>query len=197
VARPERPPGTELRVGRVTKAHGLKGAVKLDLYTDDPARRFVPGSGFALQVPDGSPWHGKRLELLELKWYNGVAVAFFDGVEDRSAAESLIKAVLWIELGEEPQEEDAWYYHQLIGLRVVQGDRELGTVVRVDEFPGQDLLAVQTALGEVLVPFVKAIVTSVDIEAGVVSVDPPGGLFEDLPDGEPEPDSADGDALPG
>lgn len=174
-----------MRVGRVTKAHGLKGAIKLDLYTDDPARRFVPGAAFALQVPEDSPWHGKRLELLELKWFNGVPVAFFDGVADRTAAESLIKAVLWVELGEEPQEEDAWYYHQLVGLRVVQGDHQLGTVVRVDELPGQDLLAVRTPVGEVLVPFVKAIVTAVDLEAGTVYVDPPGGLFDESAESDP------------
>ena len=171
----------------MTKAHGLKGALKLDLYTDDPARRFVPGATFALQVPETSPWHGRRLELVELKWFNGVPVAFFDGVTDRTAAESLVKAVLWVEVAaDEPQEEDAWYYHQLVGLRVVRasdsGDRVLGTVARVDEFPGQDLLAVDTGSGEVLVPFVKAIVTSVDLEAGTIAVDPPGGLFDDAAD---------------
>ena len=181
VARPERPPGTELRVGRLTKAHGLKGALKIDLYTDDPAKRFVPGATFALQVPESSPWHGQRLELTELKWFNGVAVGFFAGVGDRTTAESLVKAVLWVEVAaDEPQEDDAWYYHQLVGLRVLRDGVELGRIARVDELPAQDLLAVETASGEVLVPFVKAIVTSVDLEAGTVTVDPPGGLFEEL-----------------
>ena len=60
-------PGTQLRVGRLTKAHGLKGAIKLELYTDDPERRFVPGAEFSLQVPESSPWHGKRLKLRELR----------------------------------------------------------------------------------------------------------------------------------
>jgi len=181
VARPERPPGTELRVGRLTKAHGLKGALKIDLYTDDPAKRFVPGATFALQVPESSPWHGQRLELTELKWFNGVAVGFFAGVGDRTTAESLVKAVLWVEVAaDEPQEDDAWYYHQLIGLRVLRDGVELGRIARVDELPAQDLLAVETASGEVLVPFVKAIVTSVDLEAGTVTVDPPGGLFDEL-----------------
>lgn len=183
MARPERPPGTELRVGRLTKAHGLKGALKIDLYTDDPAKRFTPGATFALQVPEASPWHGQRLELVELKWFNGAAVGFFAGVADRTAAESLVKAVLWVEVAaDEPQEDDAWYYHQLVGLRVLRDGVELGRVVRVDELPAQDLLAVETASGEVLVPFVKAIVTAVDLEAGTVTVDPPGGLFEEPSD---------------
>jgi len=177
--RPERPPTAQLRVGRLTKAHGLKGALKLELYTDDPARRFVPGATFALQVPSSSPWHGKRIELAELKWFNGQPVAFFVGVSDRTAAESLVKAVLWIDQDPaEPQEEDAWYDHQLVGLDVRRDGRSLGRIARVDHFPAQDLLVVETADGEVLVPFVKAIVTEVDTDRGFVTVDPPGGLFE-------------------
>jgi len=88
--------GTQLRVGRLTKAHGLKGAIKLELFTDDPERRFVPGAEFSLQVPASSPWHGKHLTLRELRWYNGHAVGFFEGVDDRTAAESLAKAILWV-----------------------------------------------------------------------------------------------------
>ena len=53
-------------MGRLTKAHGLKGAIKLELYTDAPEKRFTPGATFALQVPTSSDWHGKKLELIEL-----------------------------------------------------------------------------------------------------------------------------------
>ncbi len=179
--RPARPPHVELRIGRLVKAHGLKGAIKLEPYTDEPERRFVPGATFALQVPPTSPWHGKRLELADLKWFNGVPVAFFAGVNDRTTAESLIKAVLWIETDADPQEEDAWYDQQLVGLRVLRDGAQVGTVARVDHLPSQDLLVVVTDGGEVLVPFVKAIVTNVDVDAGTLTVDPPGGLFEEIP----------------
>lgn len=175
--------GTQLRVGRLTKAHGLKGAIKIELYTDAPERRFVPGAVFSLQVPTTSPWHGKTLELIELKWYNGHAVAFFVGVDDRTAAESLIKAILWIEQDPTEVEDDAWFDHQLVGLTVLRDGASVGSVARVDHLPAQDLLAVTTADGtEVLVPFVKAIVPAVDIAAGTVTVTPPLGLFEDAPE---------------
>ena len=49
------PVGTQLRVARLLKAHGLKGAIKLELYTDDPDGRFVPGATFTLQVPSRRP----------------------------------------------------------------------------------------------------------------------------------------------
>jgi 16S rRNA processing protein RimM len=182
--RPPRPGTTQLRVGRLVKAHGLKGALKIELYTDDPERRFVPGATFALQVPTSSPWHGKRIELAELRWYNGHPVAFFAGVGDRTAAESLVRAILWVDqdAAELPSEKDAWYDHQLVGLRVVRGGTEIGRVVRIDHLPAQDLLVVAVDDREVLVPFVAAIVPAVDVESGTITVTPPPGLFEDLPD---------------
>ena len=175
----------QLRVGRLVKAHGLKGAFKIELYTDDPDGRFTPGSRFTLQVPESSPWHGKPLTLREFRWMNSHPVAFFDGVDDRTAAEALVKAILWIDQDplEETSEEDAWFDHQLIGLDVVRDDQVVGSVVRVDHFPAQDLLIVKTPSGdELLVPFVKAIVPEVNVAAGRVVVTPPPGLFEDLPD---------------
>ncbi|PZF38299.1 ribosome maturation factor RimM [Curtobacterium sp. MCLR17_051] len=176
---------TQLRVGRITKAHGLKGGIKLELYTDDPDRRFTLGATFTLQVPDDSPWSGKTLELDELRWYNGHPVAFFAGIDDRTAAESLARIILWVEQDADAEtgEDDAWYDHQLVGLKVLRDGVEVGTVARVDHMPAQDLLAIDTpSRGEVLVPFVSAIVPAVDIAAGTVTVTPPQGLFEDPED---------------
>jgi len=181
---------TQLRVGRLVKAHGLKGALKVELYTDDPDRRFTPGAIFTLQVPRESAWHGKSLELVELRWYNTHPVAFFKDVPDRTAAESLVKAILWVEqdVTELPEEDDAWYDHQLVGLAVLRDGVKVGIVTQVDHLPAQDLLTVKTDDASVLVPFVKAIVPSVDIKAGTLTVTPPPGLFETLPD---EPEDAD------
>lgn len=176
---------TQLRVGRLTKAHGLKGALKLELYTDDPERRFVPGAEFSLQVPADSPWHGKHLTLRELRWYNGHPVGFFEGVDDRSAAEGLVKAILWVDhVDQEAPEPDAWYDHQLIGLAVLRNGEKVGEIIHVDHLPAQDLLIVRTPTGEVMVPFVGAIVPEVDLAAGTVTVTPPAGLFEELPEAD-------------
>ncbi|MEU1970648.1 ribosome maturation factor RimM [Microbacterium sp. NPDC019599] len=198
--KPTRPPKTQLRVGRLVKAHGLKGAIKLELYTDDPEGRFTPGATFTLQVPESSPWHGKPLTVREFKWMNSHPVAFFEGVDDRNAAEELVRAILWIDQDAEAtaDEDDAWYDHQLVGLDVVRDDGVVGRVIRVDHFPAQDLLSVRTTAGEeVLVPFVKAIVPEVDIAAGRVVVTPPAGLFEELPaaDDDDAPQAAEPDGV--
>lgn len=196
--RPAAPSGrTQLRVGRLVKAHGLKGALKLELYTDDPDGRFVPGASFTLQVPEASPWHGKTLTVREFKWMNSHPVVFFEGIDDRTRAESVVRAILWIEqdaAAGEP-EDDAWYDHQLMGLDVVREGAVIGRVVRVDHLPAQDLLIV-APLGEdreVLVPFVKAIVPEVDVAGGRVVVTPPAGLFEDAPDAESATEGAAGE----
>ena len=205
-ARPPKAAKTQLRVGRLVKAHGLKGALKLELYTDDPEGRFAPGASFTLQVPESSPWHGKPLTVREFRWMNSHPVAFFEGVEDRSAAEELVRAILWIDQDDAdvPTEDDAWYDHQLVGLDVVREGEVVGRVIRVDHFPAQDLLIVRVRGDrEVLVPFVKAIVPEVDVAAGRVVVTPPAGLFEELPaedgdeDGSREEADADTPASPG
>lgn len=189
-AKPPKPAKNQLRVGRLVKAHGLKGAIKIELYTDDPDGRFVPGATFTLQVPESSSWHGKPLTVREFRWMNSHPVAFFEGVDDRSAAEELLRAILWIDedAAAAPAEDDAWYDHQLVGLDVVRDEVVVGRVIRVDHLPAQDLLIVHAADGsEVLVPFVKAIVPEVDIATGRVVVTPPAGLFEDLgSDDEPD-----------
>ncbi|RKS86186.1 16S rRNA processing protein RimM [Microbacterium sp. AG790] len=192
------PARTQLRVGRLVKAHGLKGAFKLELYTDDPDGRFVPGAVFTLQVPESSPWHGKTVTVREFRWMNSHPVVFFDDVDDRTAAESMVRAILWVDQDESPSaEEDAWYDHQLVGLTVLRDGTDVGRVVRVDHLPAQDLLVVRTheAHAEILVPFVSAIVPDVDVAAGTVTVTPPAGLFEELPgDGDDrEPSTSDED----
>ena len=178
-----KPQRSELRVGRLTKAHGLKGALKLELYTDEPDLRFQPGSQVSLQVPTDSPWFGQQLTVKELRYYNNHPVVFFDGVDDRTAAESLSRAILWVEYDPEarPSEEDAWFDHQLVGLDVLRDDAVIGQIQRLDHLPAQDLIVVATNGGdEVLLPFVKQFVPEVNVDAGFIRVTPPGGLFEPL-----------------
>jgi 16S rRNA processing protein RimM len=178
---------TKLRVGRLVKAHGLKGALKLELYTDSPDQRFRAGQELELQVPETSEWFGKTVKVAELRFYNQAPVLFLEGIQDRSQAETLVKAILLIEtdLEQLPEDPEAWYDHQLVGLTALVGEELVGKVIRVDHLPAQDLLAIETSNGEVLVPFVKQIVPSVDIKKGQVVLTPPAGLFEvNLPGGE-------------
>ncbi len=170
-----------LRVGRLTKPHGLKGGLKLELYTDNPDLRFVPGAKFYLQVPQESPWFGALITLKQLHWFNRAPVAFFEEITNRTQAESITRAILWIDEAavNDGAEDNAWYDSQLTGLKVLAvDDGVLGVIESVEHLPSQDLLAVKTESAEiVLVPLVAEIVPEVDIERGYVRVTPPEGLF--------------------
>ena len=148
---------------------------------------------FELQVPESSPWFGKTVTVSELRWYNQSAVLFLKDINDRNQAESLIKAILLVNQDTSvlPTESDAWYDHQLVGLKVMREGTQIGVVKAVEHLPAQDLLLIESNGKDVMVPFVKAIVPAVDIKAGTLTVTPPIGLFEEiLPElATPEPAS--------
>lgn len=154
------------------------------MYTDSPDERFKPGNVLELQVPETSPWFGKTVSVKELRYYNQSPVLFLNEVEDRTGADSLAKAILLVQADTDvlPTEPDAWYDHQLVGLKVLRDGQVIGEVARVDHMPAQDLLAIETANGEVLLPFIKAFVPVVDMDKRELVVTPPGGLFEELPE---------------
>jgi len=112
-------------------------------------------------------------------------VLFLEGIEDRNQAETLIKAIMLVnqDLDELPTEPDAWFDQQLVGLNVLRDGVEVGSIIRVEHYPAQDMLIVATKdEKEVMVPFVKAFVSTVDIDAKTITVTPPAGLFEEIED---------------
>lgn len=142
----------------------------------------MPGAVFSLQVPESSAWFGKTVTVKELRWYNSQPVLFLEGVDDRTQAETLIKAILLVQqdLDLAPTEPDAWYDQQLVGLKVYRDGKDIGTVARVEHLPAQDLLVISYQDTEVMVPFVKQLVPEVNIAENQVVITPPLGLFEEI-----------------
>ena len=162
-------------LGVIGAAHGIKGELRIKSYTGDPTAIATYGP---LATADG-----RRFEILSVRLAQEVVVARLKGVDDRNAAETLVRAILWIDQDDEP-EDDAWYDHQLVGLDVVRDDVVVGRLARVEHMPAQDLLVVATGDSEVMVPFVQAFVPTVDPAAGRIVITPPAGLFEDLAAGD-------------
>jgi 16S rRNA processing protein RimM len=161
-------------VARIGKAHGLKGEVTVQVLTDSPGERFVPGATFATEPASAGP-----LVVRSARDHNGVLLLGFEGTDDRNGSEALRGIKLLADVLEDNDEQDAWYERDLVGLKAVTvGGDEVGEVVALQSGSAQDLLVLRLTDGrEALVPFVAAIVPEVDIEGGRVVLDPPPGLL--------------------
>jgi 16S rRNA processing protein RimM len=174
-----------LVVARVGRAHGIHGEVTIELRTDVPDRRFRPGVELFTVAPARSATPvPTTLTLRSVRDHNGVLLLSFEGIDDRNAAEDLRGLMFEVEIDEDEQEPDAWYDHQLIGLAAVDPVGEpLGEVVAVEHPGAQDRLIVRRPDGVLrMVPFVTAIVPTVDVRGGRVVIDAPAGLIEDAED---------------
>lgn len=166
----------EVVVGRIGRAHGLRGEVAVEVLTDVPEVRFADGADVHL----GSS--SRTLRVVRTRWHSGRLLVTFEQIADRTAAEGLRGQFLaaTVDPDERLDDDDEFFDRQLVGLAVRRIDgTDVGILTEVVHLPGHDLLAVSTAdRGEVLVPFVAEIVTSVDLDAGEVVIDPPGGLVD-------------------
>jgi 16S rRNA processing protein RimM len=168
----------QVTVGRIGRPHGIRGDVVVGVRTDEPELRFAVGSRLDTDPADVGP-----LTVRATRWQSGELVVRFDGIRDRTEAAELRGTWLSVDAGtlDSPDDPDEFRDHELIGLSVrTVGGNAVGVVTDVLHH-GQDLLAVRPAAGaaggEILVPFVKAIVTDVDIAGGVLVIDPPPGLL--------------------
>lgn len=162
-----------LTVARLGKPHGLRGEIALELRTDIPDERLADGAVLETVPASAGPLTVEYTRTAGDRWY-----AAFVEIPDRSAAEDARGVELVVD-AEDSDEEDAWYPHELVGLRAELADGTVvGTVKGLEHLPAHDMLVVLETGGErTLVPFVRAIVPTVDVAGGRVLLTPPGGLL--------------------
>lgn len=162
-----------LMVARIGKAQGLKGEVAALVHTDDPQARFATGEVLLTEPESAGPLTIASARNSNGRWFLG-----FTGFASRTAAEGLRGVELFVEVSDS-DEDDAWYEHELAGLRAeLQDGTVVGEVVGLVHTPAHDVLVLREEGGErTLVPFVTAIVPTVDVAGGRVVLDPPGGLL--------------------
>ncbi|MDD7941143.1 ribosome maturation factor RimM [Actinomycetospora lutea] len=172
-------PSDERVVGRVVRAHGLRGELVVEPRTDNVDTRFAPGAVLSVRgrrVPGTG-----SLTVAAVRRHGDRLLVTVEEVGDRDAAEALRTAELTAPaLAEAPEDPDEFHDHQLEGLTAVLTDgTTVGTVTAVLHGAGGELLAVERAEGgELLVPFVAAIVPEVDVAGGRLVLDPPEGLLD-------------------
>ena len=168
-------------VGRVRKAHGIRGDLVVEPITDDPDAIFAPGRRFFAGTVSGDPAKGSpELHVESAQPFKGGYIVHFTEIADRDVAETWRDRFLLLPSDElTPLAEDEVYIHELLGMRVeLTSGEPVGTVLDTYELPQGLTLDVQRATGTVMIPF-ERIVTSVDRAARVIRIDPPAGLLDD------------------
>ena len=163
----------KLTVARIGRAHGLKGEVTVEVRTDIPEDRLVPGETYETEPASAGPLTIANVRTQAGRWY-----LKFDQITTREGADEARGVELVID-GDESDEEDAWYVHELVGLSAQRPDGEaIGEVVDLLSMPAQDILVVKEPNGHrAMIPFVDEFVVEVDLEAGTVVLTPPYGLL--------------------
>jgi 16S rRNA processing protein RimM len=163
-------------VGRIARAHGIRGQVIVNLETDFPEERFQPGAELFIE-------RGGQVETLRLaavRYQHERPVLTIEGVDTMNDAQALAGCELRV-----PVEQLAtlpagmFYRHDLIGCRVeTTNGAAVGTVTDVQGDPERSRLVIAGAHGEVLVPLVAEICRTIDPTGRRIVIAPPDGLLD-------------------
>ncbi len=163
-----------LAAGEIVRPHGVRGAVKVLSYSDDPTR--LESVGRVVLSKGGQSPRGMRV----LGYKDRFLLLELEGIDDRDQAEALRGALVHVLKRDlPPLEKGELYVHELIGLVACTPDGEvLGKVIEVLSPPGHDLYVVERDGKRVMIPAVEEVVREVDVHTGRMVVDPPPGLLE-------------------
>ena len=165
-------------IARIGAPHGVRGAVKLWPFTEDPLAILDYGP---LTSKDGH----RRFVVETAREAKGHLVATLEGVASRNDAERLNGVELYIDRDQLPGTDADEYYHaDLIGLAAeTTAGEALGRVIAVHNFGAGDILEIAPPSGPtLLLPFSNAVVPTVDIAGGRLLIEPPGEIEGDTPD---------------
>jgi 16S rRNA processing protein RimM len=169
-------------VGRVRRAHGIRGELVVEPLTDAPDAIFAAGRRVFAGTRDGAlAQDALELHVKRSTPFKGGLIVAFDGIDDRDTAESWRDRYLLVPDSEvTPPSESEIFIHDLVGMRVVRvSGEDIGEVTEVYELPQGPVLEVaRNNAKPVLLPFNDQTVTDVDSTMRVIRVDPIDGLLD-------------------
>jgi 16S rRNA processing protein RimM len=164
----------------VVRPHGLRGELVVEVRTDSPQERFAPGSVLVRTLPDGAAAGALTVEAA--RPHSGRLLVRFAEAPDRDAVEALRGSRLLVDPTALPPtgDPDEFHVHQLEGLAAELTDgTTVGTVREIMHGPGGEILVIaRSDAPDALVPFVREIVPTVDLDGGRVVLTPPDGLLD-------------------
>jgi 16S rRNA processing protein RimM len=170
-------------VGRVRRAHGIRGELVIEPLTDAPDAVFAPGRRVFAGTVNGDPApDGRELVVEESRPFKGGGwIVAFLGLDDRNEAELWRQRYVLAPPEElEPAGDGEVYVHDLLGMTVVHATslEHIGEVTDVYEVPQGLMLDVRRTNDTVLVPFRAEVITHIDHDGRRLLIDPPEGLFD-------------------
>ena len=162
----------KIKIGKITSPVGLKGEVKIMSYSEDPDRfEILEGVYFA-----DESFH----EILGVRYKGPSIILTLEGIDDRTAAERARGTELFMNEEDLPElPRGSYYVRDIVGFSVcTEEGKTIGTLKDVLTNTGQDLYVVKGEEKDILIPGAKEIVKNIDVEKGVITVDPPEGLLE-------------------
>ncbi len=163
-------------VGKILNFHGIKGEAKIGY---SKAQKDFLSSLDCVYVCSNNEY--KLLKITSLKFNNKFAIMKFEGIDTINDIDAYKNCMIYTEEHtiRENLQEDEFLIHELVGMDITADGEKLGVVVGVSNNGATDLLSVKTLSKKIaLVPFVKAIVTNVDIKAKTVTINNIAGLLE-------------------
>ena len=169
-------PDQPILVGSIARAHGLKGEVVVDVWSEAP-ERFQPGSTVMVRVPGAA---ARPMVIETARPFGERLLLRFAGIGTRTEAEALRGADLTVARRDvPPAPEGSHYRFELVGLRVKRRDgTHLGTVADIFATGSNDVIVVRGEGTELLLPYLDSVVLRVDLERGEMVVEIPPGLNE-------------------
>ena len=169
-------------VGRVRRAHGIRGELVVAALTHAPDAIFAAGRRVFVGTCDGEVLRGvPELRVLRSSPFKGGLIVAFEGIDTKTEADSWRDRTFLVPEDEvEPPSEGELFIHDLVGMRVIRATGEdIGEVTTVFEFPQGLVMEVGRKTGKpVLLPYNDVTVTEVDSERRVIRVDPVEGLID-------------------
>jgi 16S rRNA processing protein RimM len=163
-----------LAIGKIIRAHGLRGEVSIVVLTEFP-ERFETTEWVYL----GDQFEATSYRLESYRWHKNNILLTLGGVSDRTQAEALRGQFVQVPVEEAmPLPEGAYYFHQLVGLEVITtAGQRLGVVIDIMETGANDVYVVENEGQEILLPVIADVVKSIDLSKGHIIVEIIDGLI--------------------
>jgi 16S rRNA processing protein RimM len=158
-------------IGRVSRPHGTQGEIRIEYFNPDDLQFFSRYQMIFLQGDKGSPQPYRPIAVRPHKKF---ILALLEGIQSRAEAEQLRGKVVLVDAAElPPLDADEYYWHDILGMRVVTEDGgNVGTITEIFPTRSNDVYVVREGEREVLIPAIKEVVVSIDTKARTMVIRP-------------------------